>query len=100
MGRLHMREFQFWMAACELGPMGHGTLKVLVTANWTDALRHWTAPSFLMHVGLMRAVLSGVGASPSGGGTKRYPLNTGHGESIRVWAQCERFFFSGQRQGA
>lgn len=84
MGRLHMREFQFWMAACELDPMGHGTLKVLVTPEWADALHHWTAPSFLMQVGRMHAVLSRVGASPSDGGTKRYPLSTGHGESIHV----------------
>lgn len=80
--------------------MGHGTLKVLVTFEGADALRHWTAPSFLLQVGLMRAVLSRVGASPSDGGTKRYPLSTGHGGPIHVWAQCERFFFSVQRQWA
>ena len=47
LGRLHMREFQRWVAALRLDPVRHGARRVSVTAECVTALRHWRTPSFL-----------------------------------------------------
>ena len=58
LGRLHMREFQLWVASCGLDPVRHGTRRVLVTPGCARALRHWRIPSFLTHGVPMDSVLS------------------------------------------
>ena len=58
LGRLHMREFQFWVASCGLDPVRHGARRVLVTPGCTRALRHWRVSSFLTHGVPMGPVLS------------------------------------------
>ena len=40
LGRLHMREFQLWVASCGLDPVRHGARRVLVTPGCVRALRH------------------------------------------------------------
>ncbi len=47
LGRLHMREFQRWVASLRLDPVRHGAQWIKVTADCVMALRHWRAPSFL-----------------------------------------------------
>ncbi|TKS65234.1 hypothetical protein D9C73_027835 [Collichthys lucidus] len=47
LGRLHMREFQRWVASLRLDPVRHGARWIAVTADCVTALRHWRAPSFL-----------------------------------------------------
>ncbi len=56
--RLHMREFQLWVASCRLDPMHHGTRRVLVTPGCARALRHWRALSFLTRGVPMGPILS------------------------------------------
>ncbi|XP_075307052.1 uncharacterized protein LOC142368762 [Odontesthes bonariensis] len=58
LGRLHMREFQLWVASCGLDPVRHGARRVLVTPGCARALRHWRVPSFLTHGVPMGSVLS------------------------------------------
>ncbi|XP_062286992.1 uncharacterized protein LOC133992289 [Scomber scombrus] len=58
LGRLHMREFQLWVASCGLDPVRHGARRVLVTPGCVRALRHWQAPSFLTRGVPMGSVLS------------------------------------------
>ncbi|KAK5877987.1 hypothetical protein CesoFtcFv8_025442 [Champsocephalus esox] len=43
LGRLHMREFQRWVAALRLDP----ARRVMVTMKCVMALRHWLHPFFL-----------------------------------------------------
>lgn len=58
LGRLHMREFQMWVASCNLDPVRHGARKVLVTSGCARALRHWRVPSFLTRGVPMGAVMA------------------------------------------
>ncbi|XP_029937836.1 uncharacterized protein LOC115380768 [Myripristis murdjan] len=58
LGRLHMREFQRWVASLRLDPVRHGARRVLVTPECIMALRHWRAPSFLTRGVPMGPVLS------------------------------------------
>ncbi|KAK5921139.1 hypothetical protein CgunFtcFv8_024866 [Champsocephalus gunnari] len=58
LGRLHMREFQHWVAALRLDPVRHGARRVLVTMKCIMALRHWLHPTFLVRGVPMGAVLS------------------------------------------
>ncbi|KAK5930500.1 hypothetical protein CgunFtcFv8_026728 [Champsocephalus gunnari] len=58
LGRLHMREFQRWVAALKLNPARHGARRVMVTVKCVTALRHWLHPTFLVRGVPMGAVLS------------------------------------------
>ena len=58
LGRLHMRDFQLWVASRGLDPVRHGARRLLVTHGCTEALRHWRAPRFLTQGVSMGAVLS------------------------------------------
>ena len=58
LGRLHMRDFQMWVASHGLDPVRHGARRLLVTQGCTEALRHWRAPHFLTQGVPMGAVLS------------------------------------------
>ncbi|XP_053173996.1 uncharacterized protein LOC128357652 [Scomber japonicus] len=58
LGRLHMREFQLWVASCGRDPVRHGARRVLVTPGCVRALRHWRAPYFLTRGVPMGSVLS------------------------------------------
>lgn len=40
LGRLHVREFQFWVAACRLDPVCHGARRVRVMPECNMALHH------------------------------------------------------------
>ncbi|XP_059182347.1 uncharacterized protein LOC131961092 [Centropristis striata] len=55
LGRLHMREFQLWVASCGLDPVRHGARMVPGCAR---SLRHWRVPSFLTRGVPMGSVLS------------------------------------------
>ncbi|KAK5924745.1 hypothetical protein CgunFtcFv8_017331 [Champsocephalus gunnari] len=58
LGRLHMGEFQRWVAALKLNPACHGARRVMVTVKCVMALRHWPHPTFLVRGVPMGAVLS------------------------------------------
>ncbi|XP_059199216.1 uncharacterized protein LOC131979287 [Centropristis striata] len=58
LGRLHMREFQLWVASCGLDPVRHGARMVPVTPGCARSLRHWRVPSFLTRGVPMGSVLS------------------------------------------
>ena len=58
LGRLHMREFQLWVASRRLDPVRHGARRVLITTECARALRRWRAPSFLTQGVPMGDVLS------------------------------------------
>ncbi|KAK5920946.1 hypothetical protein CgunFtcFv8_024694 [Champsocephalus gunnari] len=58
LGRLHMREFQRWVAALRLDPVRHGAQRVMVTMKCIMALCHWLHPTFLVRGMPMGAVLS------------------------------------------
>lgn len=58
LGRLHMREFQIWVAACGLDPVSHGARKVLVMPACTRTLHHWRALASLTQGVPVGAVLS------------------------------------------
>ncbi|XP_038139792.1 uncharacterized protein LOC119782749, partial [Cyprinodon tularosa] len=47
LGRLHMRDFQRWVASLRMDPVRHGARRITVTADCITALRCWRAPSFL-----------------------------------------------------
>ncbi|XP_038126440.1 uncharacterized protein LOC119773526 [Cyprinodon tularosa] len=47
LGRLHMRDFQRWVASLQMDPVRHGARRITVTADCITALRCWRAPSFL-----------------------------------------------------
>ncbi|XP_038128389.1 uncharacterized protein LOC119774782 [Cyprinodon tularosa] len=47
LGRLHMRNFQRWVASLRMDPVRHGARRITVTADCITALRCWRAPSFL-----------------------------------------------------
>ncbi len=55
--RLHMREFQLWVAYCRLD---HDARRVQVTPGCARALRHWRAPSFLTRGVPMGPILSRI----------------------------------------
>ena len=59
LGRLCMREFQLWVASCELDPMRHGAQSILVTPGCASVLRHWQVPSPLTHRVPMGSVQEG-----------------------------------------
>ncbi|XP_030584735.1 uncharacterized protein LOC115779969 [Archocentrus centrarchus] len=47
LGRLHMRDFQRWVASLRLSPVRHGARRVTVTVDCAMALRRWRHPDFL-----------------------------------------------------
>ncbi|XP_041860863.1 uncharacterized protein LOC121652254 [Melanotaenia boesemani] len=58
LGRLHMRDFQLWVASCGLDPARHGARRVRITAACARTLRPWRIPAFLTQGVPMGSILS------------------------------------------